>query len=53
MKKAPLKTYGFRIYIFRNQKNRGLIHEGVIAFLTSAENRKNKNNSIILTRSPL
>ena len=33
MAKTAFKTYGFRIYLYRNQKNRGLKREGVIAFL--------------------
>lgn len=33
MAKRPLRTYGFRIYVYRDQKDKGLKREGVIAFL--------------------
>jgi hypothetical protein len=36
MAKRPLrtyKTYGFRVYMYRNQKGKGLKREGVIVFL--------------------
>lgn len=33
MNKKPLKTYGFRIYVYRDQNHKGLKREGVIALL--------------------
>lgn len=47
-----LSTYGFRIYIYSKQKNRGLIREGVIAFLDKRGTQKGQEHFNYLDEIP-